>query len=80
MKKINAEKRAILDKLGIKPSDLKTVEKCGECEDKGITPKGNICACALAQSVKIRAYCAAERLVELKIEEQLNETETGENT
>lgn len=81
MKKINAEKRAILDKLGIKPSDLKAVEKCEVCEDKGVTPKGNICACALAQSVKIRAYCAAERLVERKLEEQLNETgKTGENT
>ena len=80
MKTISAEKRAILDKLGIKPSDLKAVEKCEVCEDKGVTPKGNICACALAQSVKIKAYCAAERLVEMRIEEQLNETETGENT
>ena len=70
---INAKKRAILDKLDVRLSDLKTSEPCEVCAGKGITSKGKICECAFAIKNEIKAYCAAERLVERKKEEQMNE-------
>ena len=73
MSKISAGKRAILQKLNVEASELKTFEACEVCKDKGVTERGEICACACAQSDKIKAYCAAERLVNMRIEEQLNE-------
>ena len=72
IKQINVEKLAIMDKLGVKPGDLKAPEPCETCNDKGITPRGAICTCAQAQSDKIKAYCSAERLVEKKIYEIQN--------
>lgn len=72
IKQINVEKLAIMEKLGVKPSDLKAPEPCETCGDKGVTSRGVICACAQAQSDKIKAYCSAERLVEKRIYEIQN--------
>lgn len=79
MRKINAEKRAIMDKLGVKPSELKPPETCDKCNGKGVRARGGICECAIKQSVKIKAYCSAERLVERLKGEQLNAKERSEN-
>ena len=69
---ISKKKLEIMDKLGVRPADLKVPETCEICADKGITGKGQICACALKRSAAIKAYCAAERLVEKRKEELLN--------
>lgn len=63
MSKISEGKRAIMKKLNVEASELKTFEACAICKDKGITPRGEICTCAYAQSEKIKAYCASERLM-----------------
>lgn len=73
MSKISEGKRAIMKKLNVEFSELKTFDACEVCKDKGITPLGDICTCAHAQSDKIKAYCAAERQVTMRMEEQLNE-------
>lgn len=63
-----ARKRAILSELGISPADLASPEPCEECNGKGVTGHGWICACAHAQNEAIKAYSAAERrLARLKI-------------
>lgn len=80
MKKLNAEKRAVMDRLGVKPTELKPLENCDVCGDKGITSRGGICACAYKQRAKIKAFCSAERVVERMKEEQLGEKEHSENT
>ena len=77
MQEIGQKKREIMDKLGVRPADLKTPEPCETCNDKGIMPNGNICACAYARSDKIKAYCSAERHVELKKESFLNENKNS---
>ena len=77
MQEIALKKRAIMDKLGVSPADLKTPETCETCNDKGIMPNGNICACAYARSDKIKAYCGAERHVEQQKELFLNENKNS---
>lgn len=78
--RLTTEKRAIIEKLGIRLSDLKAPEVCATCGDKGITAKGQICACAIERSAQIKAYCSAERLVERKKEEKMYENEDSENS
>lgn len=73
MGEIISKKRAIYQELGIDLSDLLPPEVCGECNNKGITKKGAICACALCKSEEIKAFCAAERFVERKKQEKMNE-------
>ncbi len=80
MKKLSAEKRAVMDRLGVKPSELKPPETCEICNGKGIKVRGGICACAYKQKAKIKAFCSAERVVERMKEEQLGEKERSENT
>lgn len=50
---------AVLKSNGINPADLQE-QKCDKCDGKGFDYFG-ICDCALAQSAKIKAFCAAER-------------------
>lgn len=73
------KKREIMDKLGVRLADLETPETCELCEDKGITPRGMICTCAYKRSDKIKAFCSAERFVEKKKAEYLNESQDSEN-
>lgn len=72
MQEIARKKREIMDKLQVTPADLKAPETCEICADKGITSKGQICACAYKRSADIKAYVSAERLVERRKEELLN--------
>lgn len=73
MEEIISKKRAIYQELGIDLSDLLPPEVCEECNNKGITSKGAICKCALQKEEAIKAYCAAERVVERKKQEKMNE-------
>lgn len=72
MQAIARKKREIMDKHNVLPAELKAPETCEKCNDKGITGKGDICLCAYKRSLEIKAFCSAERLVELRKEELLN--------
>lgn len=84
MEELALKKKKIFKKYGINAAVLSAPETCAECDGKGITEKGAICACAKAQQNEIQAYSAAARLVERRKKEQFKEderekTETTEN-
>lgn len=58
---------SVLRVHGLDPADLKE-KYCENCRGEGYDAYG-ICDCALAQSDKIKAFCAAERLKILKSSE-----------